>query len=200
MPERRVVDLFAEDHAHEAFLRPLIGRIASDFGTAIKINVRSARGGHPRALGELDVFLESVATGGIGMPDMLVVAIDTNCARPVSARNRIMTRIVPALRGTTVAACPDPHIERWFLADPGSFGAVVGCFPRIAKRKCVRDYYKEALVRGVRGGGNPSTLGGLEFAEELVQHMDLHRAGRNVPSLGHFIDDLKVSLRTLGGA
>ena len=35
----------------------------------------------------------------------------------------------PDFYGLLVAACPDPHIERWFLADPPSFHEVVGHWP-----------------------------------------------------------------------
>jgi hypothetical protein len=49
----------------------------------------------------------------------------------------------------------------------------------------------------VRGGqaGHIVTLGGAEFAEEIVNSIDLYRAARNAPSLGHFIDDVRSVLR-----
>jgi hypothetical protein len=40
------------------------------------------------------------------------------------------------------------------------------------------------------------TLGGIEFAEEIVECMDLYRAGKDEPSLKHFIDELRSALRT----
>ena len=43
----------------------------------------------------------------------------------------------------------------------------------------------------MRSGGHPPTLGGIEFAAELVGEMDLYRAGENEPSLQHFIDDFR---------
>jgi hypothetical protein len=94
-------------------------------------------------------------------------------------------------------ACPDPHIERWYLADPESFKDVVGHRPTIARKKCARDYYKDALAKVVRKAGYPATLGGIEFAQELVERMDLYRAGRNERSLKAFVDDLRGRLRTL---
>lgn len=94
-------------------------------------------------------------------------------------------------------ACPDPHVERWYLADPESFKEVVGHQPTIGKKKCVRDYYKNALANAVRKAGHPATLGGIEFAQELVERMDLYRAGKNERSLKAFVDDLRGRLRTL---
>ena len=75
----------------------------------------------------------------------------------------------------------------------------------------------ELLVRQVGRGGRPSheelganhivealeatgeivTQGGADFADEIVGAMDLYRAGRAVPSLGMFIDDLRAALRRL---
>ena len=36
-----------------------------------------------------------------------------------------------------------------------------------------------------------------EFAEEIVEAMDLYRAGRAVASLGPFVDDLRGALKRL---
>lgn len=45
-------ELFVEDRAHEALLVPLLKRLAREEHTRLSIQVRSARGGHPRALQE----------------------------------------------------------------------------------------------------------------------------------------------------
>ena len=83
------------------------------------------------------------------------------------------------------------------MADPESFKGVVGHRPTIAKKKCARNYYKNALANAVRKAGHPATLGGIEFAPELVERMDLYRAGKNERSLKAFVDDLRGKLRTL---
>lgn len=44
------VDFFVEDSAHERFVIPLAERIAEDEGMALRCHVRSARGGHARAI------------------------------------------------------------------------------------------------------------------------------------------------------
>jgi hypothetical protein len=94
-------------------------------------------------------------------------------------------------------ACPDPHFERWYLADPDSFKAVVGRSPMLGKKKCARNHYKDALARAVRQAGHPPTLGGIEFARELVARMNLYHAGRNDRSLKAFLEDLRGRLRLL---
>lgn len=100
----------------------------------------------------------------------------------------------PFVQDRLVAACPDPHVERWYLADPQSFERVVGKRPDIGTRKCVRDHYKRVLASAIVQGGHPATLGGVEFAPELVEAMDLYRAGRNDSSLKAFVDDFRAKL------
>ena len=39
------IDLFAEDRAHEAFLCPLLERLARETEKEVSVRVRSARGG-----------------------------------------------------------------------------------------------------------------------------------------------------------
>ena len=56
----------------------------------------------------------------------------------------------------------------------------------------------ESLV--LRGLIHPVTLGGVEFALELVEAMDLYRAGRNDPSLKAFLDDFRAILRRRGAS
>jgi hypothetical protein len=198
MPDPLVIDLFAEDKAHEEFLSALIRRIAKDVGQRVELNVRSALGGHPRAFGELDIYQISVRKGATSLPDVLVVAIDANCQGLNAARKNITDKLIPDLMQRTVPAAPDPHIEKWFLADLDTFFDVVGVRPRIKQGKCDRTYYKTALEKAVREAGHPSLLGGIEFARDLVEAMDLYRAAKSDASLGHFIDGLRAKLRAAG--
>lgn len=188
------MDLLAEDAAHEKFLRPLIRRLARDAEVNVDVRVRAARGGHPRVIQEFGLHQRAIARGVTGRPDLLVVAIDSNCVAYARARRKIERGILQEFRGVTVIACPDPHVERWYLADPASFAEVVGRQPRLGKRKCDRDRYKRILTEAVTAAGHPVLLGGIEFAEDLVESMDLYRAGKNEKSLKRFIDDLRARL------
>ena len=129
-------------------------------------------------------------------PDVLVVAIDTNCSTFSQARKQIADATRDEFRHMLVTACPDPHIERWYLADPDSFSSVVGYRPAPGSRKCQRGHYKRILREAIQKGGHPSTLGGIEFAAELVGEMDLFRAGRSDASLKAFFDSFHETLRT----
>lgn len=192
-----VVDIFVEDRAHEAFLIPMLKRIAQEENIGVLPRVRSARGGHGRAMEELSLYQNVVSKGvaGTTRPDILIVGIDGNCRTFTRAREEIKAAIKAPFSGALATACPDPHIERWYLADPDSFKAVVGHRPAVGKKKCARDYYKNVLANAVRQAGHLATLGGIEFAPELVEDMDLYRAGRNDRSLKTFLDDLRRGLR-----
>ena len=194
MSRTLVVDVFAEDAAHEAFLVPLIKRLAVEKDMCSEVRVRSAVGGHGRALTELDLFGRLVLSGRLRMPDLIVVCIDANCKKYDQARKDIADRTDTSLRERVIIACPDPHVERWFMADPKGFASVIGAEPPTKKRKCQRDAYKAALSNTIRQAGHPAPLGGIEFAPELVERMDIFHAGRNDKSLKAFIDDLKNAL------
>jgi hypothetical protein len=43
--------------------------------------------------------------------------------------------------------------------------------------------------------GTPPTLGGIEFARDIVEELDLYRAGKHDRSLGAFVDDLRRRLK-----
>ncbi len=202
MSSALAVDLFVEDRAHEEFLLPMLLRVAREESVTVESRVRSARGGHGRVLEELRLYEDAASKGVARMmiPDLLIAGIDGNCTPSARAKKEIEKVNQPSFVGRLVTACPDPHIERWYLADPESFKAVVGRQPRIGPRKCKRDYYKGVLANAVRQAGHPSTLGGLEFAREIVEAMDLYRAGKNDRSLKAFVDSLRAALRTSGAS
>ena len=198
MPEY-LVDLFAEDLAHEELIKPLVVRLATEADVDVELRVISARGGHPRVKQELALFRTVVEKGFRDrVPDLIVVVVDGNCTGYHTAKADLKQAVGPTLIGKSVVACPDPHVERWYMADPPSFKAVVGTQPRLGKKKCDRDKYKRLLAKALADAGHPATLGGAEFAPELVAAMDLYRAGKNEKSLKHFTDDLRAALHLLG--
>src|SRR5215813_8707219 len=117
------VDLFAEDQAHELFVVGLATRIFSEADINASIGVRSAVGGHGKAVSELQIYQRAVQSGAAGLsrPDLLVVLIDANCKGATAARSAIQRVVSRDVAGEILIACPDPHIERWFFADPEAF-------------------------------------------------------------------------------
>ena len=196
MSNQVVVDIFVEDRAHEELLKPLLTRVAREEHIEVWPRVRSARGGHGRAIAEFKLYQRVVqSTLSNTSADLVVVAIDGNCSTFASARRRIQDDTDPTLRDRLVIACPDPHIERWYVADPQSFATIVGHRPRVSRKKCVRDHYKQVLASAIQRAGHPVMLGGIEFASELIEGMDLYRAGKSDSSLKAFLDDLRAKLR-----
>ena len=192
------IDLFVEDRAHEAFLRAIIRRIARKTGKTAHMCMRSARGGHERAVSELKLYQRSMlkSRGLHRMPDLIFVAIDANCESFNAAKKEIAESIEAPFADRSVIACPDPHIERWYLADVRSFGRVVGRQPGTVRQKCARDVYKSLLTNTIIRAGHPPMLGGIEFAEELVNDMDFYRAGKAERSLQHFINDAVTRIKS----
>lgn len=189
-----VLEVFAEDAAHEAFLVPFVKRLAGQQGMTLDVRVRSAVGGHGRAMSEFDLFQRTLTQRHLVRPDLVVICIDANCKRYAQARREIETQAVPDLRECMVIACPDPHIERWYMADAEGFASVVGATPPVPKKKCGRDIYKSLLHDTIHQSGHIAPLGGIEFAPELVGQMDLFQAGKNDHSLKAFADDLRSAL------
>jgi hypothetical protein len=146
---------------------------------------------------EYEAYQRLVTSGPLPRPDLMVVAVDANCKRFSEASREIVKATVPDLQSIAVAACPDPHVERWYMADPESFHDVVGVTPSCRKKKCERDYYKGALRDAIRKAGHPVGLGGRAFAKDLAAAMDLFRAGRRDRSLKSFLDQLRSAVRRL---
>lgn len=195
MAERQV-RIFCEDEAHENTISALIRRIARELGISIRISTSSARGGHGRVRTELRNFQRDFPRIG-DRTDLLVVAIDANCNGFQEARTAIRDLIDTRLFPSFVLAIPDPHIERWLLAEPEALFAATGASAPIERRKCDRDRYKDMLLKALEKAGQTVLLGGAEFAAEIVEQMDFFRAGRNEVSLKHFIDDVRSALRLL---
>ena len=199
MPEPVTAELFVEDRAHEDFLLPLVSRIACEAHLAVTTHVRSARGGHARVMQEFRLYqnLFDKMIPNAADSDLLIVAVDCNGASFTKKRDQIQAETNPNLADRLVLACPDPYIERWYMADPTSFESVIKARPQLETSRPSRLNYKQLLADAVRAGGHSATLGGIEFAAELVSAMDFYRAGKSDHSLKAFLDDLRRKLRSL---
>ena len=199
MNEPLRVDLFGEDIAHEKLLVELIERVAREEGIIVRQpQPHSARGGRAKAISEFRNYLRLLTKGYFNsISDLVVVAIDSNCTTFSQTRAEIEQATQDQFKHLIVPACPDPHIERWYMADPDSFYRIVGHRPVLAQKKCERGYYKHILQTAIREAGHPQPLGGVEFAAELAEAMDLYQAGKADVSLKAFLDDLRAALKNL---
>ena len=198
MGRRLRIDIFCEDRAHEELLRGLVLRVCAEEGAAGEIAARSATGGHGRALDELQLY--QIFARLHSAPDLLVVAIDTNCRSYRDAVREIEAKIDASAFPHHALACPNPHIELWYMADADAFEHVVGVRPASPRPSCgkqTRNELKHALAAAVRSAGHPVLFGGIEFARELAQAMDPFVAGKVDAGLRDFVRDLRAAVRQL---
>ncbi len=198
MSSQLLVDLFAEDYAQEAFLKPLIEHLCRELRFNAHVRVQSARGGAPRALSEYKAYQRLLQQRVIQPPpDIIVVARDGDCKTRSLRQQEIRGATLPQWHSRLVIACPEPHIERWYLVDLEALRAALGFTGTVRRfrKSCKRDVYKKALGDVVRASGYPPTLRGVEHAPELVAAMDLRQPPDR--SLRAFLSDFRGILRQL---
>ena len=173
---------------------PLLRRIANEVGVVVDIRVRSNVGGHPRVVAEFELYQTLVRKGVMNAPDVLVIATDANCLGQ-KRRKEIQDVVKSQVWAHVVLACPDPHVERWYMADGDAFHEAVGSRPSLGKKKkCNRDEYKRRLVSAISKADQIAPLGGIEFATDIIANMNQYRAGKADASLKRLWQDLKTSL------
>ncbi len=187
----KVVAAFVEDFAHRQVLGALIDRVAKEFGTEAELDWRNARRGHGQVVREFGEYLRDLRRQG-NLPDLVVVGTDANCQGFINRSAQIPVKESPA---PVVLAIPDPHIERWLLLDGAAFKSVLGHGCRAPDQKCARNRYKEALIRAILDAGVTPSLGGIEFATDIIRAMNLDRAAGADHSLRRFLDDLRRAFR-----
>lgn len=189
----REIALFGEDRTHRLVVSALIQRVADEQQVEVNPVWHQAVGGHGRMKHELNHYLRALHQHRELLPDLIVAATDANC-KGLNARAREITNPhtpTPPM----VLAIPDPHIERWLLLDGAAFKAVFNRGCRAPDRKCDRDRYKRLLVEAIRVAGVIPSLGGIEYAEDIMRHLDIDRASRADASFRHFVDNLRTEFQ-----
>lgn len=188
------ISLFGEDAGHEVVLKALLARLSRHYNVQARVRTLSATGGITRVHHEFGVYLKDIDRGKVSVPDMIVVATDSNC-KGYNERRQEMQRVVdphPALSAIVVYAIPDPHIERWLLVDAVAFRSVLGRGCNLPQHKCQKDYYKQLLVREVQEADVKPILGGLEYAEDIIDAMNLVAVEASDPSLQKLLRELRA--------
>lgn len=190
----RNIAVFVEDFAHEQVLNTLIRRLAHETGQPVTLIWGNTRNGHGAVVRELKQFLRDLQRGRGAFPDLLIVATDGNCMGYVARRNEI-AKLTDRIPARAICAIPDPHIERWLLADSAAFKTVLGVGCDAPDQKCDRDRYKRLLVQEIRNSGVFPSLGGIEYAEAIVSAMEIDRAAAADASLGRFVTEFRNVLK-----
>lgn len=186
---RRIV-LFVEDYGHETFINTLVKRLACENGIEVKIENRNVRGGYGKVITEYQSYLRDLRREMDRLPDLLIAATDANC-KGYLERRREIEETNKEFKNFTVYAIPDPHIERWLLLDSAAFKSVLGKGCDAPDQKCSKDRYKKLLLEAIQNAGVTPPLGGMEYAEDLVNTMNLQRMEQADASFGKFLKDLQ---------
>jgi hypothetical protein len=189
----RKISLFAEDRGHEIVLKSLVERVLASHEVQANIQLVSVRGGFGRVQTELEQYVKDLLSYNRGLPDLVIVATDANC-HGANARRKMFQKVVVPIQDRTIYAIPDPHIERWLLRDPAAFKAVLGVPCQTVQHKCGRDRYKTLLINSVRDAGLAPMIGGLEYAEDIINNMDLSPASGD-HDWGDFLQELHARAR-----
>ena len=190
----RRINLFVEDEAHEVFLTALVQRFANDYNITISIKASSVRRGHGKVIAELRQYQQNLQHSREGLPDLIVVGIDSNCTGFLE-REREINQVVSDFTDLVIHAVPEPHIERWLLLDSEAFKTVFGKGCPALDQKCERDRYKRFLLEAIRNAGVIPILGGIEHTTDLVNAMNLQRVARIDKSLERFLRALQRQFR-----
>jgi hypothetical protein len=189
----REITLFCEDSFHEKFIGAMVRRFGKDYRVAVTSRALSSRGGLTRMHYEFKEFVRDVSRQQ-RLPGSMIVVADANCLGH-NGRKDLLNAVIepfPEFRQLVSYAIPDPHIERWMLVDPKAFRTVFGRGCTLPAIKCSKNEYKILLRREIRESGIEAPLGGEEFAEDIVNAMNLGHAEANEPSLGLFLKGLKA--------
>ncbi|WP_018290180.1 hypothetical protein [Verrucomicrobium sp. 3C] len=182
---------FGEDFAHREIVGALIRRVAKESKLPVEVKWRSARRGHGKIVNELREYFRDIKEEGAS-PDLIAVATDANCKGLNDRAREIPTQLSPV---TAVLAIPDPHVERWLLLDGAAFKEALGEGCRAPDQKCDRSRYKQELIHAVQRAGVNPNFGGIEFANDIIDAMDLSRAATIDPSMKRFLDALRMAFR-----
>ena len=184
----REIALFVEDYAHRQVIGALVQRIAEECEITIHLDWRNAVRGHGKVIAELNDYMRDLRRQGGPWPDLIVVATDANC-KGINERTReIGGRDEPA---PMILAIPDPHIERWLLLDGAAFKNVFGKGCDAPDQKCDRNRYKQRLIEAIHATGTIPILGGIEYAEDIVQQININRVAQVDRSFRRFVEELR---------
>ena len=187
------IDLYCEDVDQESLVGPLVRRIGRECGLTPVVHPRSVRGGKGKVKEQVTARQRALAKGqtGLEMPDLLVVTVDANSAGTGPTRTEVREYVDESLTPRLAVACPDPHIERWYVADPATFSDVTGVDPTLPKQKHSKDLYKNHLRTILDEADIEILIGAHEIGPDIAANMDLYVAGKTDPGFKLFVDEVR---------
>lgn len=191
---RRVL-LFTEDLGLEGFVKAVLQKLAAEHGIDVRIRPYSVTQGRGQMLTQLRGFFRDLSAGNARVPDCVVVATDANCKGLNQRQQDVESAVPDALKGLTVYAIPDPHVERWMLLDSAAFKDVFGKGCDAPDRKCEKDRFKVILHNAISAACGPPVGPVMGAASDVVAAMDLDSVARQDESLGRFVKAVSAKFR-----
>jgi hypothetical protein len=193
---------FLEDRAQEGFIKALVEKIAKEESIDIRSlnhDIRSARGGSRVIIAFRNFIRDTIKTKPSEI-DLLIVAVDGNCKGHKDRVEQLekCIKLNHPFKNRVIYAVPDPHIERWYITDQKAFRDGIGLKrpPDMPPYKCKKDHYKKVLTQALRESNVSSLLGGVEYAEKIVDNIvDLDLLGRQNAGFHFFVQELKRVFR-----
>ncbi|NQU05338.1 MAG: hypothetical protein HQ568_04530 [Calditrichaeota bacterium] len=203
---------FLEDRGHSEFITALTKKIISEVFDGVEVaiidDVRSANPikSHEsietirttKNVGGYKNFLKDLRKSDSFDFNAFVIVMDGNC-NGVNKRVKELSKHVKSddrFYDMVVYGVPDPHIEKWYVMDVNAFKSGVGLdsAPVLPPEKCERNYYKKFLTTKISDGlGSVPSLGGAEYAEDIVNNIDsIHRFAQLDKGCNKFINDLRA--------
>ena len=85
------------------------------------------------------------------------------------------------------------------MLDSAAFKSVLGKGCDAPDQKCSKDRYKKLLLDAMQNAGITPPLGGMEYAEDIVNAMNLQRIEQVDSSFGKFLKDLQNKFKEWSG-
>jgi hypothetical protein len=183
------ISLFVEDFGHEVFLKALIERFTREYHLPVTVKPCSVRGGFGKVEKELAAYVNELIAFREHLPDLLIVATDSNCDGYKKRKDRLLQQS-ELIKDRVLFAIPDPHIEKWLLLDPAAFRDILGKACKTPTYKCDRNRYKRLLIDAVMAAGATPILSGLEYTEDIVNKMNFNQLELRDESLWDLIKQL----------
>lgn len=190
----RKIVLFGEDIAHKQVIESLVLRLAQEAMEGVNLSWECERGGSVVDTA-FKIYLRELKQGITSSPSLIIIIKDGNRQGLNKKYKEVNDNIKRELGNNLVIeyiiGIPDPHIERWLLLDSEAFKIAVGkgCNPPGYSHE--RGYYKKYLLNAIREAGKTPDLGGIEFAEEIVKHMNIEKAMNADKSFKRFVEDVR---------
>ena len=193
------IDLYCEDIDQESLVAALVGRIARECDLNPVVHPRSVRGGKGKVREQVTARQRALSKGqaGIGMPDLLVISVDANSVGIGPTRDEVREYVDDTVTPRLAIACPDPHIERWYVADAAAFAEIVGVDPTLPKQKQSKDIYKNHLRSILEDAEIEILLGAHEIGPDIAAQMDIYAAGKADQGFKLFVDEARQAFMSV---